>query len=91
MNIIIFKTTYIMHSLVKPRLVLPTKRVNVALKARRQRGLQIKAYGDPNPWVAGSAILGSGICTFVTIYCTLNWMHYRELRKRKEEEDKKKK
>lgn len=35
----------------------------------------------------GSYFVGKGIILFTMFYCSLNWLHYRNLRKSLEEED----
>ena len=37
--------------------------------------------------VTASYYIGKSIIMFTMFYCTLNWMHYRSIRKRYEEDD----
>lgn len=73
--------------------MLSTKRISSVCVSRpkpsalRRIPLPLKASIDP---VEVSYYVGKSIILFTMFYCGLNWAHYRDVRKRYEEDDKKK-
>lgn len=61
---------------------------NMRLVARPRLVKPLRAISTPD-WMEVSYFVGKSVILFTMFYSGLNWLHYRELRKREENEKKK--
>ena len=63
---------------------------NMRMVARPRLVAPVRAISTPD-WMEVSYFVGKSVILFTMFYSGLNWLHYRELRKREEEDNKNKK
>lgn len=61
---------------------------NMRVVARPRLVKPVRAISTPD-WIEVSYFVGKSVILFTMFYSGLNWLHYRELRKREENEKKK--